>query len=128
MLSAQPYETYKSKRDGLDTIPDGAILFHDITNNKLNASFKINDFRDTQFHRNNGVTNLKETRRIEDSPFPLWQTGSNDIRTPYGFLQLQHLVTAAYGFLIGSQAGKPLDVQSGFVFMRATDELSLIHI
>ena len=44
-------------------------------------------------HRNNGVTNFKESRRIKDIPFELWQKGNNDIRTPYGFLHLQHLVT-----------------------------------
>ena len=62
------YETYKSKRDGLDTVPDGAFVFHDVTTNLLNVSIKVNDFRELAFHRNNAVTNFRETRRVKDAP------------------------------------------------------------
>lgn len=69
------------------------MVFHDVSSNLLNVSLKTNTLRDTAMHRNNGVTNFKESRRIKDIPFELWQKGNNDIRTPYGFLHLQHLVT-----------------------------------
>ena len=55
----------------MDTLADGAIIFHEITNNRLNVSFKINDDRELAFHRNNGVTNLRETRKLDEAP--IWQ-------------------------------------------------------
>ena len=86
----------------------------------LNVSFKINTLRDLSFHRNNGVTNFRETRKIKDAP--IWQAGTNDIITPYGFLKLQHLITSAYAYVVGMQAGKPVSIQSGYIFTRATDD------
>ena len=53
----------------------------------------------------------------------MWQKGSNDIRTPYGFLHLQHLVTEAYATLVGQQqAADPITFQSGYIFTRATED------
>lgn len=67
VVENQDFNTIKSGRDGLDTIPDGAISFKEVSMSKLNATIKINDLRDLDLHRNNGVTNLKESRQLKDS-------------------------------------------------------------
>jgi hypothetical protein len=85
----------------------------------LNVTLRINDLRDLDLHRNNGVTNLKESKKIKDAP--VWQAGIKDIITPYGMLKLQHMVTQAYGFLVTTLSGKPTTIQSGYIFTRDTD-------
>ena len=96
-------------------------MFHEVNQTKLKVSIKTNDFRDTISHRNNGVTNLRETRRIKGTLIPIWQEGAKDIRTPYGLLKLQHLVNQAYGYLVNSLAGDSMTFQSGYIFTRATE-------
>lgn len=48
----------KGSRSGLDAIPDGAVTFKTLSNTELKAVLAANDIRNTELHRNNGVTAL----------------------------------------------------------------------
>lgn len=118
-MEGSDFKTIKNGRDGLDTVPDGAISFKEVTPAKLNVTLRINNVRDLDLHRNNGVTNVKESKRLKDAP--IWQSGIKDIITPYGMLKLQHMVVQAYGYLVTSLAGTPKTFQSGYIFTRDTE-------
>ena len=75
----------------MDTLADGAVVFHDTTITLLNITFKINDDRELAFHRNNGVSNLRETKKLDAAP--AWTEGKKEIITPTGMLKLMNLVT-----------------------------------
>lgn len=82
-------------------------------------TLRINDIRDLDMHRNNGVTNIIESHQLRDST--AWQKGTKEIICPYGMLRLQDLVTHAYGYLVNqNKTGTPLNYQSGYVFTRDT--------
>lgn len=42
----------------MDILPDGAVNFKAVSNTTLQATISVNDIRDLDMHRNNGVTNL----------------------------------------------------------------------
>ncbi len=76
----------------------------------MKVALSINDIRDLDMHRNNGVTNLNETRVLLNG---MYSPGSKEILSAYGFLSLQHYVSQAF---IWIQAQKT--VQSGWIAMR----------
>ena len=82
-------------------------------------TLKINDIRDLDLHRNNGVTNLVESHQVKGTNF--WQGGITDIISPYGMLKLQDLLTQAYGYMVSTIANAPITYQSGYVFTRDTE-------
>jgi hypothetical protein len=42
----------------LDAIPDGSVTFNTLSKTQLNITLSVNDVRDLDMHRNNGITAL----------------------------------------------------------------------
>ena len=74
----------------------------------------MNDIRDLDAHRNNGITTLVESRRLKDSGD--WVSTQRDIISAYGLLSLQHRTSEAYMYIKTNK-----HTQSGYIYMRATD-------
>lgn len=82
-------------------------------------TLRINDIRDLDMHRNNGISNLIESRQLLN--LSTWQNGIKEIISPYGMLRMQDMFTQAYGYIVNKLGGgAPLNYQSGYMFMRDT--------
>ena len=44
---------------GLHYIPDGAISFRELNNQTMKADIKVDDVRDLEYHRTNGISKNK---------------------------------------------------------------------
>jgi hypothetical protein len=44
---------------GRDYLPDGAVTFNILNNEELDANFQIDDCRDLDYHRSNGITRIR---------------------------------------------------------------------
>jgi hypothetical protein len=63
-IQSNTFQDISNGTNGLDYLPDGAITFQAISNTTIRAKLQVNDVRDLDLHRNNGVTNLKESRKL----------------------------------------------------------------
>jgi hypothetical protein len=61
-----------------------------LSNTSLVASLSINDIRDLDMHRNNGITNLFESHQLLGGGYI---NGSVDIISGYGMLALQNYLS-----------------------------------
>lgn len=52
------------KGPGLNYMPDGSIRFKELNNMTMKAEFKVNDCRDLDYHRINGISKNRERRII----------------------------------------------------------------
>lgn len=57
LLNSQQFY-FKQDIKGMDSLPDGAVVFYTANNESLVYKLQINDLRITEYHRNNGVTKL----------------------------------------------------------------------
>ena len=57
-VQANSFEFIKKGRKGLDSIPDGSVTFNTLSNTSLDISLSVNDIRDLDMHRNNGISAL----------------------------------------------------------------------
>jgi hypothetical protein len=81
----------------------------------MKAVLAINDIRDLDLHRNNGVTACLEAKRPLTSDIYVNATG--EIITAYGMLSLQHYIAQAYTWILTKTS-----THSGWIFMRQDSE------
>ena len=62
IIQTKSYTYINNSGPGLDGLPDGAVEFQTLNSNKMKAVLKINDVRDLDIHRNNGISKLAESR------------------------------------------------------------------
>lgn len=58
VLKEAEKERFVNGQDLQAPIADGILKFHEISQNKLNITIGINDYRMSEYHKNNGVTKL----------------------------------------------------------------------
>ena len=105
-LSNTDYQIIKS--GGLDYLPDGTISIDNLSNSSLSFDAKINDVRDLQYHRKNGLTRTR-TKYIKDTDIAIYVP---EYIPPYGMLHTVDAITTSYiNYLTGSS------LQSGYITM-----------
>lgn len=106
-LSNTDYQVIKS--GGLDYLPDGTISIDSLSNSSLSFDAKINDVRDLQYHRKNGLTRINETKYIKDTDIAIYVP---EYIPPYGMLHTVDAITTSYiNYLTESS------LQSGYITM-----------
>ena len=80
-------------RGGLDYLPDGAYDITRLSNQNLTFDLKVNDVRDLEMHRENGVSRIGLLKKLKGRNTYTYSKEYN----PYtGIMELAHMLTAAF--------------------------------
>lgn len=88
------------KGPGLNYIPDGSMKFTELNENTLKADVKVDDCRDLEYHRTNGISKNKEIRIITNGEGEFFET---QFTQAYGLLNVIHVATAAFIQTVGQK-------------------------
>lgn len=94
---------------GLDYIPDGSYKFYELNNETMKVDVKVDDVRDLEYHRTNGISKNKEIRFFDNYKELFVET---QFTQAYGFLNVIHVATAAFIKKVSDKV-----VEAGFLLM-----------
>ena len=78
---------------GLDYIPDGAIKYSQLNYESFSADLKVDDCRDLEYHRSNGISKNKEVKFYEEGSKYIIET---QFTQAYGLLHIIHIATSSF--------------------------------